>query len=57
MKFILRYLTDIRAEVPNADGIREKVELWRESECWIEWKSNLELLINRVKKEIIYSLK
>ncbi|GAB0169746.1 DUF4259 domain-containing protein [Lysinibacillus sp. CTST325] len=57
LKFILRYLTDIRAEVPDADGIREIVELWRESECWIEWKSNLELLINRVKKEIIYSLK
>ncbi|MFF2797485.1 hypothetical protein [Lysinibacillus xylanilyticus] len=57
MKFILRCLTDIRAEVPNTDGIRENVELWRESECWIEWKSKLEMLINRVKKERVYSLK
>lgn len=33
LKFIVRYLTDIRDEVPDADGIREIVELWRESEC------------------------
>ncbi|OXS74427.1 hypothetical protein B1B04_09975 [Lysinibacillus sp. KCTC 33748] len=57
LKFILRYLTDIRAEVPDADGIREIVEIWRESECWIEWKSNLEFLFSRVEKEIVHSLK
>ncbi|MFC9540026.1 DUF4259 domain-containing protein [Lysinibacillus sp. NPDC056959] len=57
LKFILRYLNDSRAEVPDADGIREIVVLWRESECWIEWKSNLEFLYNRVEKEIIHSLK
>lgn len=57
LKFIVRYLTDIRDEVPDADGIREIVELWRESECWIEWKSNLEFLLNRVEKEMIHSLK
>ncbi|MEX3744023.1 MULTISPECIES: DUF4259 domain-containing protein [Lysinibacillus] len=57
LKFVLKYLTDIRDEVPDADGIREIVELWRESECWIEWKSNLEFLINRVEKKMIHSLK
>ena len=57
LKFILRYLTDIRAEVPDVDGIREIVELWRESDCWIEWKSNLEFLFSRVEKEMIHSLK
>ncbi|MGA3598962.1 DUF4259 domain-containing protein [Lysinibacillus agricola] len=57
LKFIVRYLTDIRDEVPDADGIREIVELWCESECWTEWKSNLEFLINRVEKEMIHSLK
>lgn len=57
LKFIVRYLTDIRDEVPDADGIREIVELWRESECWTEWKSNLEFLLNRVEKEMIHSLK
>ncbi|MGE7915752.1 DUF4259 domain-containing protein [Lysinibacillus xylanilyticus] len=57
LKFIVRYLTDIRDEVPDADGIREIVELWRESECWTEWKSNLEFLLNRVEKEMIHFLK
>ncbi|MEY9973484.1 hypothetical protein ABH966_003884 [Lysinibacillus sp. RC46] len=57
LKFILRYLANIRDEVPTADGIRVIAELWRESECWIEWKSNLEFLFNRVEKEVIHSLK
>ncbi|MFB6366174.1 DUF4259 domain-containing protein [Paenibacillus elgii] len=52
LKFILRYLTDIRDEVKDADGIREIVELRRDSTSWSEWKSNLELLVNRVEKEI-----
>lgn len=39
LKFILRYLNDSRTEVPEATSIREIVELWRESESWIEWKS------------------
>lgn len=53
LKFIVKYLNDIRAEFPDADGIREIVVLWRESECWIEWKSNLEFLFNRVEKEMV----
>lgn len=52
LKFILRYLTDIRDEVPDADNIREIVELWRDSESWSEWKSNLEFLISRIEKEV-----
>ncbi|BFH63371.1 hypothetical protein PAJ34TS1_39630 [Paenibacillus azoreducens] len=52
LKFILRCLTDIRDEVPDADGMREIVELRRDSESWTEWKSNLEFLIHRFEQEI-----
>ncbi|MGG1663369.1 DUF4259 domain-containing protein [Brevibacillus sp. NRS-1366] len=52
LKFILRYVTDIRDEVTDADSIREIVELWRDSKSWSEWKDNLEFLIHRVEKEI-----
>ncbi|MFJ8101122.1 hypothetical protein [Lysinibacillus sp. NPDC096212] len=52
LKFILRYLANIRDEVPDADGIRVIAELWRESECWIEWKSNLEFLFIELKRKL-----
>ncbi|WP_312108384.1 DUF4259 domain-containing protein [Brevibacillus reuszeri] len=52
LRFILRYLTDIRDEVQDGDQPREIIELWSESSSWAEWKANLESLIHRVEKEI-----
>jgi len=50
--FILRYLQDIRDEIPDQYGEREIIELWSESESWPEWKSNLAHLIQRIGQEI-----
>ena len=52
LKFLLRYLTDIRDEVPEADDTREIIDLWRDSESWADWKANLEFLIVRVENEL-----
>ncbi|WP_103106362.1 DUF4259 domain-containing protein [Brevibacillus reuszeri] len=52
LTFLLRYLTDIRDEVPESDDTREIIDLWRDSESWAEWKANLEFLIARVEKEL-----
>jgi len=50
--FIIRYLTDIRDEVPDEHGSREIVELLRESKNWHAWQSNLNNLIHRIEQEI-----
>ena len=50
--FLLRYLTDIRDEVPDEDGKREIVELWKESKAYEEWKANLLSLIDRLEKAL-----
>lgn len=50
--FIIRYLTDIRDEMPDKHGSREIVELWRESKSWHAWQSNLNNLILRIEQEI-----
>ncbi len=52
LKFIVKYLTDIRDEVPDEHGSREIVELWRESKNWHAWQSNLNNLIHRIEQEI-----
>jgi hypothetical protein len=49
LKFLLRCLTDIRDEVPDADGEREIVELWRDSDDYEAWKAHLSRLIERVE--------
>lgn len=51
--FVLRYLTDIRDEVPDDDGEREIVELWRESDSWDQWWAHLQQLIQQLEKEIL----
>jgi hypothetical protein len=51
LKFLLRCLTDIRDEVPDADGERELVELWRDSDDYEAWKANLSGLIERLEKK------
>lgn len=52
LTYLLRYLTDMKNEVPDEDGEREIVELWKDSDCWEDWSAHLNSLINRVNKEI-----
>lgn len=52
LTFILRYLQDIRDEVPDQHGSREIVELWQESKSWPEWQSNLDYHIQTVEQAI-----
>lgn len=49
LTFILRYLKDIRDDVPDQHGSRELVELWSKSKSWPEWQANL---IERMEQEI-----
>lgn len=51
LTFILRYLKDIRDDVPDQHG-RELVDLWSESQSWPEWQANLANLIERMEQEI-----
>ena len=56
LKFLLRYLTDIRDEVPDDDGEREYVELRRTSPhigYFESWQKHLHHLIFRLEEEII----
>ena len=48
--FLLRYLTDIRDQVPDVDGEREIVELWKDSSEYQQWNEHLLWLINRLNK-------
>ena len=55
LKFLLRYLVDIRDKVPDEDGEREYVELIRTSPHigYFEiWQKHLHHLISRLEKEI-----
>ncbi|MDR1961940.1 MAG: hypothetical protein LBQ16_06630 [Gracilibacteraceae bacterium] len=52
LKYILKYLTDIRDEVPDIDGEREIVELWRDSDVYEKWNKHLNRLIERINEEI-----
>lgn len=52
LTFILQYLQDIRDEKPDQHGDREIIELWRESESWPAWQSNLAYLIQRLEQAI-----
>ncbi len=45
IKFILKYLSDIKNEKPDEDGIREYVELWKESDSYDKWRQHLDNLI------------
>lgn len=47
--YLLRHLQDIRDEVPDADGEREIVELWRDSASWEEWRAHLLRLITQLE--------
>jgi hypothetical protein len=49
LEYILKYLIDIKNNVPDEDGEREIVELWAENE---EWENHLEELIKRTNEEL-----
>jgi hypothetical protein len=49
LEYILKYLMDIKNNVPDEDGEREIVELWADDE---EWKNHLDELIKRMNEEI-----
>lgn len=51
LDFLLRYLYDIRNEVPDEDDEREIVELWRDSDSWEEWSLHLDTLIQHLSQE------
>jgi len=56
LAFLLRQLTDIKNEVPNEDGIRdrESVELWKiedSREINPAWSAHLDRLIERLVSE------
>lgn len=51
LDFLLRYLYDIRNEVPDEDDEREIVELWKDSNSWEEWSNHLDILIQRLEQE------
>lgn len=52
--FLLRQLTDMKNEVPDEDGIRESVELWKNEdsgEVNPEWLEHLDQLLGRLAEE------
>ncbi len=52
LRFLLRYLRGIRDEVPDEDGEREIVELWKDSPSRDEWSSHLDTLIQKLERQI-----
>ncbi|MCI8801918.1 MAG: DUF4259 domain-containing protein [Oscillibacter sp.] len=52
LRFLLRYLRGIRDEVPDEDGEREIVELWKDSPSRDEWIAHLDTLIQKLEKQI-----
>lgn len=52
LRFLLRDLRGIRDEVPDEDGEREIVELWKDSPSRDEWIAHLDTLIQKLEKQI-----
>lgn len=50
LDYLLRCLNDIHNGVPDEDGERETVELWKDSSSWEEWSSHLNMLIQRLQQ-------
>ena len=53
LAYLLRGLQDIREEVPDEDGEREIVELWRDggdNPNWPEWSAHLDQLLARLAR-------
>lgn len=51
LKYLIDYLTNIYNKVPDEDGEREIVELWKESNHWESWDKHLDYLIERLQQE------
>lgn len=53
-EFLLQYLTDIKNEVPDKDGERETVELWKDTDdnVFKDWQNHLDSLIDGLKTEV-----
>ena len=47
----LRRLRSIKNQVPDEDGEREIVELWKESNHWESWDKHLDSLIELLQQE------
>lgn len=47
----LRRLRSIKNQVPDEDGEREIVELWKESNNWESWDKHLDSLIELLQQE------
>lgn len=47
---LLHRLTDVRKEVPDENGERELVELWKESDSWDAWSKHLDSLIQKLEQ-------
>ena len=50
-KDLLRRLRSIKNQVPDEDGEREIVELWKESNHWESWDKHLDSLIKLLQQE------
>ena len=50
-KDLFRRLRDIKNQVPDEDGEREIVELWKESDDWELWDKHLESLMKLLEQE------
>ena len=50
-KDLLRRLRSIKNQVPDEDGEREIVELWKESNHWESWDKHLDSLIELLQQE------
>ena len=50
-KDLLRRLRSIKNQVPDEDGEREIVELWKESNNWESWDMHLDSLIELLIQE------
>lgn len=51
LKYLIDYLTNIYNKVPDEDGEREIVELWKESNNWESWDKHLDSLIELLQQE------
>jgi hypothetical protein len=52
LKYLLKYLTEIKNEIPDEEGEHEIVELWKDSEEWENWQKHLNNLIDKLQTEI-----
>ena len=52
LKYLLKLLRGIKNEIPDEDGEREIIVLWKDSKEWKNWGKNLNKIIERMEEEI-----